>query len=57
MLRIKQKLNEIISLHTGKDLKQIEVDSDRDFWMSADEAKDYGIIDSVITSRKVNEKK
>lgn len=57
ILRIKQKLNEIISLNTGKDLKQIEIDSDRDFWMSAEEAKDYGIIDSVITSRKVNEKK
>lgn len=57
ILRIKQKLNEIISLHTGKDLKQIEIDSDRDFWMSADDAKNYGIIDNVITSRKVNEKK
>ncbi|HAF07378.1 MAG: ATP-dependent Clp endopeptidase proteolytic subunit ClpP [bacterium] len=57
ILRIKQKLNEIISFHTGKDLKRVEVDSDRDFWMSAEEAKDYGVIDSVITSRKVDEKK
>ncbi len=57
ILRIKQKLNEIISYHTSKDIKQVEIDTDRDFWMSSEEAKNYGIIDNVITSRKVNEKK
>lgn len=57
ILRIKQKLNEIISYHTCKDIKQVEIDTDRDFWMSSEEAKNYGIIDNVITSRKINEKK
>lgn len=47
MLRIKQEVNRILSSHTGKDIKQIEADSDRDFFMTAVEAKEYGIIDEV----------
>jgi len=47
MLRIKQEVNRILAMHTGKDIKQIEADSDRDFFMTAAEAKDYGIIDEV----------
>jgi len=51
ILRMKETLNKILVQHTGKGLKQIENDTDRDFFMSGQEAKDYGIIDHVITNR------
>ena len=51
-LRIKDRLNEILSLHTGKPLATIERDSDRDFFMSAAESRDYGLIDEVVKSRR-----
>ncbi len=51
ILRMKDTLNKILALHTGKELKQIQKDTDRDFFMSGKEAKKYGIIDHVITSR------
>ena len=47
-LYLKQKLNEILAKNTGQKLSKIEKDADRDFWMSAEEAKDYGIIDEII---------
>jgi ATP-dependent Clp protease protease subunit len=47
-LRLKKMLNEILAKNTGKTIDQIEKDSDRDYWMSADEAKKYGIVDSVL---------
>ena len=47
MLRIRQKLNEILSKHTGKPLKDIEADTDRDLFMSAEDAKEYGLIDEI----------
>lgn len=46
---LKQRLNEILAKNTGQKLAKIEKDADRDFWMSADEAKKYGLIDEVIT--------
>lgn len=46
--KIKKELYEIISFHTGKTAKQIEKDSDRDFWMSSMEAKEYGLVDEVL---------
>lgn len=46
--RMKDQLNQIISKHTGQLVKKIESDTDRDFWMTADEAKKYGIIDKII---------
>lgn len=52
IMRLRNMLNEILSKHTGKPMKIIERDTDRNFFMSAIEAKDYGIIDEVITSRK-----
>lgn len=52
MLRVKQELNHILSSHTGKDIKQIEKDSDRDFFMTAAQAKEYGIIDEVFGRRE-----
>jgi len=47
MLRIRQKLNEILAKHTGKQLKDIETDTDRDLFMSAEDAKKYGLIDEI----------
>ncbi len=47
-LYLKQKLNEILAKNTGQKLAKIEKDADRDFWMSAEEAKQYGIIDEII---------
>jgi ATP-dependent Clp protease protease subunit len=46
---LRQELYEIISLHSGKSFEQIEKDSDRDYWMKAQEAKEYGLIDEVLT--------
>lgn len=46
--RIKNQLNQILAKHTGQPVKKIEADTDRDFWMTADEAKKYGIIDKII---------
>ena len=51
IIKIKNKLNEILSKHTGQSLKKVEKDTDRDFYLSADEAKDYGIIDEVIKAK------
>ncbi len=51
ILRMKEALNKILERHTGKDLSTIQQDTDRDFFMSGQEAKDYGIIDHVIKSR------
>ncbi len=52
ILKTKQRLNEIISKHSGKDLAALEKDSDRDFFMSPDEAKDYGLIDDIFVTLK-----
>lgn len=49
IIRVKQKINAILAKHTSQPLEKIEKDSDRDFWMTAKEAKEYGIIDSIIT--------
>lgn len=51
ILRMKKTLNEILVRHTGKNMKQIQKDTDRDYFMSGVEARDYGIIDHVITDR------
>jgi ATP-dependent Clp protease, protease subunit len=51
ILRMKETLNQILVEHTGKDIEQIQMDTDRDFFMSGLEARDYGIIDHVITTR------
>lgn len=52
MLRLKQRLNTIISKHTGKPIEQVEKDCDRDNFMTAEEAKAYGLVDEVVQSRK-----
>lgn len=52
ILRMKDSLNNILSLHTGQPFEKIRTDTDRDFFMSGAEAKDYGIVDQVIFSMK-----
>jgi ATP-dependent Clp protease, protease subunit len=56
ILRLKGKLNEILSEQTGKELDQIEKDTDREFFMTADEALQYGIVDKVVSDHKENDK-
>ena len=51
ILRTRDTLNRILSHHTGKELDQIEKDTDRDFFMSGEDAKEYGLIDNVIINR------
>ena len=51
ILRMKDTLNQILVSHTGKELDQIQNDTDRDFFMTGEEAKEYGIIDHVIANR------
>ena len=53
--KIKKELYEIIALHSGQEYKKIWEDSDRDFWMTSEEAKDYGMIDEVLVSNKRTE--
>ena len=52
IIKIKDKLNKILAKHTGQPLEKIERDTDRDFYLSAEEAKDYGLIDEVIKTQK-----
>ncbi len=52
ILRLRTKINEILSSHTGKSLDKIKEDTDRDFFMSAPEAKEYGILDEVLVNAK-----
>lgn len=52
MLRLRENLNQMLADHTGQPLKKIVEDTDRDFFMSADEAKKYGIVDKVISAKK-----
>jgi ATP-dependent Clp protease, protease subunit len=51
ILRMRQQLNEMLASRTGQPIEKIQKDTDRDFWMSAQEAKEYGLIDRVIEER------
>jgi ATP-dependent Clp protease protease subunit len=51
IIKTRKRLNEILAKNTGKPLSVIEIDTERDFYMSAEEAKEYGIIDGIFTSR------
>jgi ATP-dependent Clp protease protease subunit len=51
IIKTRKRLNEILAKNTGKPLEVIEVDTERDFYMMADEAKEYGIIDGILTHR------
>jgi ATP-dependent Clp protease protease subunit len=53
ILRYRRLIDEVLAMHTGQSLEKIGKDTDRDFIMTADQAKDYGLIDEVIASRKI----
>jgi ATP-dependent Clp protease protease subunit len=57
ILRIKAKLSEILAKHTKQPFERIDRDTDRDYFMGAGEAKEYGVIDEVIVHKKASEKK
>lgn len=52
ILRLKDRLNEIMAMHTGQELEKVQKDTDRDFFMSGDEAKAYGLVDEVIRGKQ-----
>ena len=56
-LRLKRTLDEILARHTGQPIERISKDTDRDYFMSPQEAKDYGLIDEVIVTKKAAEAK
>jgi ATP-dependent Clp protease protease subunit len=51
IIKTKRELYEILSMHSGVDIAKIEQDADRDYWMGALEAKEYGLIDEVLSKR------
>ena len=51
ILRVRKELNNILAKHTGQPIEKIEVDTERDFYMTAEEAKGYGLIDEVVSNR------
>ncbi|MEL6604188.1 MAG: ATP-dependent Clp endopeptidase proteolytic subunit ClpP [Cyanobacteria bacterium J06614_10] len=57
ILYLKRRLNEMLASHTGQDLARIEEDTERDFFMSAEEAKEYGLIDQVVTRQMLSDTK
>jgi len=52
IVKLKEKVNKVLAHHTGQPIEKITTDTDRDFYLSAQEAKDYGLIDQVITTKK-----
>ena len=52
ILRVKKQLNQILAKHTGQPVTKISKDTDRDFWLTPEEAKEYGIIDEIIKNKK-----
>jgi len=53
IIRMRAELDEILALHTGKSIEDIKKDTERDFWMTADDAKEYGVIDTVLKPREL----
>ena len=53
IVQMREQLNQILADHTGQDLDKIAHDTERDYWMLADEAKEYGVIDGVLTRREL----
>jgi len=56
ILRVKQELNQILAFHTGKELDVIQRDTERDFFLTAGDALDYGVVDAIISRREEAEK-
>jgi len=57
ILRWREVLNEVLASHSNKSVEQVQIDTDRDYYMTAQEAKDYGLVDEVITTRPEGEVK
>ncbi len=57
ILKTKHRLHEIIAKHTGRTIEEVERDSDRDYWLSSEESKEYGLIDNVLEKAAVEKKK
>jgi len=53
IIRVKEEMNQILADHTGKPLEKVKVDTDRDFWMTASEAREYGVVDIVLEGREL----
>ncbi|WKZ83254.1 MAG: ATP-dependent Clp endopeptidase proteolytic subunit ClpP [Acidimicrobiia bacterium] len=53
IIRVKEDMNQILAAHTGQELDKIRMDTDRDFWMTADEARAYGVVDEVLEGRSL----
>ncbi len=53
IVKTKEKINKLLAKHTGQPLARIEKDTDRDFWLAVEEAKEYGLIDEIISSGRV----
>jgi len=53
IIRVKEEMNQMLADHTGQPLDKVRTDTDRDFWMTAPEAKAYGVVDEVLTARKL----
>ncbi len=53
ILRVREEMNQILASHTGQDFEKISIDTDRDFWMTAPEAKEYGVVDTVLAGREL----
>jgi ATP-dependent Clp protease, protease subunit len=53
IVQMREQLNEILAEHTGQDLSKVEADTERDYWMLASEAKEYGVIDGLLTRREL----
>mgnify|MGYP000511422465 CR=1 FL=1 len=56
IMRLRDKINELINIHTGQEIDKVKKDTDRDYFMSSEEAKDYGVIDGVIYPKQKNKK-
>lgn len=57
MVKMREEINKILAHHTGQPIEKLQKDTDRNFWMSAEEAKKYGLIDEVIVRRKETKKR
>lgn len=53
IVRVKEEMNQILAHHTGQDIEKIRRDTERDYWMTAEEAKEYGVIDTVLSGREL----
>ncbi len=53
IIRVKEEMNQILANHTGQDVERIRSDTERDFWMTAEQAKEYGAIDAVLSGREL----